>query len=167
MTPIHLDRILELEDKNDAICRVMDYLLTKLPKNFVFNQFQQTFNNITNLEGEIANGGFNQFFFNSSGNFAHETVSDLEIIGAFKTSQILQEAINQFPNSIVPKNRQERIEILEQIEEVADEVWDKLDEKFGDYEEDLTSLLMEYVKKNREYFITKTPTGEIIQNSLL
>ncbi|MDN3657231.1 DMP19 family protein [Ferruginibacter paludis] len=92
---------------------------------------------------EINNGGFNQYFCNSSGDNAHETILSIESIGAHKTADILQKAIDQFPNKTVPKDRDERTEIVEQIEEVADEVWGELDEKFFEYEDDLNTLNIE------------------------
>jgi hypothetical protein len=104
------------------------------------------------LEREINNGGFNQYFFNSSGDFAHKTVQSLQTIGANKTADILQKAIDQFPNSNVPEDRTERQEILEQIQETADVVWEDLDQKFFSYEDDLNTLNIEFVRKNRDKF---------------
>ena len=104
------------------------------------------------LEREINNGGFNQYFFNSSGDFAHKTIQSLQTIGANKTADILQKAIDQFPNSNVPEDRTERQEILEQIEETADVVWEDLDQKFFSYEDDLNTLNIEFVRKNKDKF---------------
>jgi hypothetical protein len=58
------------------------------------------------------------------------------IVSGFVTA-ILQKAIDHFPNNTVPKDRDERIEIVEQIEGVADEVWGDLDQKLYEYEVDL------------------------------
>jgi hypothetical protein len=91
-------------------------------------------------------------FFKSSGDFAHKTVQSLQTIGANKTADILQKAIDQFPNSIVPEDRTERQEILEQIQETADLVWEKLDQKFFSYEDDLNTLNIEFVRKNKDKF---------------
>src|SRR5690554_784754 len=117
--------------------------LTEQQKIFFFNQ---------NLEREINNGGFNQYFINSSGDNSHETILSLKSIGADKTATILQKAIEQFPDKAVPKDRDERIEVVEQIEEIADEIWSELDEKFYEYEDDLNSLNIEYIKKYKDFF---------------
>ena len=117
--------------------------LTQPQKIFYFNQY---------LEKEINNGGFNQYFYNSSGNFAHQTVISLRQINAIKTSDILQLAIDQFPNSIVPKDRSERQEILENIEEKADKVWEQLDKRFFEYEDNLYNLNIDFIKQNRSSF---------------
>src|SRR5258705_3440499 len=106
-----IDKLLISSDTNNFVIELDNYIcklcswgdelerLTGSQKNFYFNQ---------NLEREINNGGFNQFFFNSSGDFAHETMSSLRIIGATKTAHILQQAIDQFPSSKVPQDRLQR-----------------------------------------------------------
>lgn len=151
----NLDSLLSSDNTNSSIIELDNFIgelceygnhynkLTEPQKLFYFNQ---------NLEREINNGGFNQFFCNTSGENAHETILSLKAIGADKTSDILQKAIDQFPNKIVPKNRDERTEIVEQIEETANEVWDNLDQKFYEYEDDLNTLNIEYVKKNKDFF---------------
>jgi hypothetical protein len=137
--------IIELDN---FICKLCDWgedlnKLTEPQKNFYYNQ---------ELEREINNGGFNQYFSNSSGNFAHETIMSLKSIGAFKTVEILQKAIDQFPNKIVPKNREERQLILEKMPETTSEIWNELDQKFFAYEDDLNVLNMEYIRLNKDKF---------------
>lgn len=150
-----IDALLSSPDENNAIIEIDNYIsklcawgdslnsLTEPQKNFYFDQ---------NLEREINNGGFNQFFYNSSGDFAHETITSLRIIGAGKTADILQKAIDQFPDSVVPKDRVKRQEVLEQIEENANEVWEQLDQAFYKYEDNLHDLNIEYVKQKRNSF---------------
>ena len=156
MTKIeNLDDILKSEDVNGSIIELDNFIgelcgygddfskLTDPQKLFYLNQ---------NLEREINNGGFNQYFCNSSGDNAHETILSLKAIGAGKTAEILQKAIDQFPKKFVPKDRDERTEIVEQIEDTANEVWEELDERFFEYEDDLNTLNIEYVKKYKDFF---------------
>jgi len=150
-----IDALLSSQDTNNAIIEIDNYIcklcswgdalhrLTEPQKNFYYNQ---------NLEREINNGGFNQYFFNSSGDDTHETLTSLRTIGANKTADILQKAINQFPNSTVPKDRTKRQEILVQIENQVNEVWEQLDHKFYKYEDNLNNLNIEYIKQNRSSF---------------
>jgi len=150
-----IDKLLTSQDTNKAIIEIDNYVcrfcsygdtmeqLTEAQKNFYFNQ---------NLEREINNGGFNQYFYNSSGDFAHDTIISLRAIRANKTADILQQAIEQFPNSIVPKERAKRQEVLELIEDNAKEVWELLDQKFYKYEDDLNELNIQYIKQNRSSF---------------
>ena len=150
-----IDALVSSPDTNNAIIEIDNYIckhcswgdtldqLTEPQKNFYFNQ---------NLEREINNGGFNQYFYNSSGDFAHETITSLRAIGAGKTAGILQKAIDQFPGSVVPKDRVKRQEVLEKIEDKANEVWEQLDQAFYKYEDNLNDLNIEYVKQNRTSF---------------
>jgi Domain of unknown function (DUF4375) len=152
---LDIDMLLTSPETNNTIIAIDNYIcklcsysdtldqLTEPQKNFYFNQ---------NLEREVNNGGFNQYFYNSSGDFAHETIISLRAIGANKTANILQEAIDQFPNSTVPKDRAKRQEVLEQIEETANEMWEQLDQAFYKYEDDLNELTLQYIKQNRSSF---------------
>jgi len=137
--------IIELDNYISAFCDYGDSIekLNDYQKNFFYNQ---------TLEREINNGGFNQFYFNSSGDFAHEIIVSLKAIGANKTAMIVETANNQFPNKIVPKDRATRQEILLQIENKVDENWEELDQKFFAYEDDLNSLNMDYIRKNKSEF---------------
>jgi hypothetical protein len=135
-------------DLDTYLCELSSYgdaleKLSEPQKTFYFNQY---------LEKEINNGGFSQYFYNSSGSFAHETIISLRQIKAIKTADILQLAIDQFPNSIVPKDRSERQQVLEKIEEKADEVWEQLDQAFYKYEDKLYDLNIEFIKQNRSLF---------------
>ena len=150
-----IDRLLSADDINKSIIELDNYIcercvwgeeidkLNQQQKNFYYNQ---------ELEREINNGGFNQYFLNSSGNFAHQTIESLCLIKANKTAEILREAIGQFPVKTVPEGQSDRQEILEQIEENANEKWEDLEQKFFLYEDDLNSLNMEYIRENKEAF---------------
>lgn len=151
----NLDGLLTAENVNNSIIKLDNFIcelcgwgdnmekLTDSQLAFYYNQ---------NLEREINNGGFNQYFTNSSGDFAHETINSLRIIGANHTADILQSAIDQFPDKKVPSDRDERIELVGQIEETANEKWEELDQKFFEYKDNLNSLNIEYVKKHRTEF---------------
>jgi hypothetical protein len=152
---LNLEKLLSSDDLNGSIIELDNYIgelcsygdemekLTEQQKQFYYNQC---------LEREINNGGFNQYFFNSSGNFAHLTVLSLKTINANTTADILQKAIDQFPNKEVSQDRAERQVILEQIEEVANPIWEELDQKFFVYEDDLNLLNIEFVRQNKDKF---------------
>lgn len=137
--------VIELDNFICALCEWGDNMnaLTDAQKNFYYNQ---------NLEREINNGGFNQYFINSSGDFAHETVKSLRTIGANHTADILQSAIDEFPDKKVPQDRDERTNLVGQIEEKANEKWEDLDQKFFEYKDNLNLLNIDYVKKFRTEF---------------
>jgi hypothetical protein len=137
--------IIDLHTYITKICDYGDSLekLTEPQKTFYFNQ---------QLETEINNGGFSQYFLNSSGSFAHQAIISLKQINAIKTADILQLAIDEFPNSFVSKDELERREIMEKIEDKAEEAWELLDEKFLTYEDNLYELNLQFIQQNRSFF---------------
>jgi hypothetical protein len=150
-----LDILLKSDDINASIIELDNFIselceygndvtaLSEPQRSFFFNQ---------NFEREINNGGFSQYFFNSSGVNAHETVVSLKEIGALKTAQILQQAIDQFPDRQVPSDEEERRRVIDAIEEKSNKTWDELDDQFYEYADDLSALNFEFVKKHRDSF---------------
>jgi hypothetical protein len=104
------------------------------------------------LEGQVNNGGFDQFFFNSSGNYSTETVDALEKIGAAKTAGIVRRANSVFKNGQPSKNWTARQEELLAMPESVTQILTQLDKEFYKYEEDLSKLLYEFVTKHRAEF---------------
>ena len=104
------------------------------------------------LEMEVNNGGFSQFFYNSSGDFSNELVGAFTAIGANATAAICQKAISAFGRDI-PVDRNEREEMLDELEiDVIDEILEECDSAFCDYEDDLNQLNYNFVIKNKESF---------------
>jgi hypothetical protein len=144
-----IDKIINNKNKEDAIIEIDNLLtpifyknvekLTLCEKNIVY---------IEELEREVNNGGFSQYFFNSSGDFAKETLNALNTIGSKIFLEILESAVNNFPDGIVPIDRDERQEILAELEEKDEELWEEMDNKFYKYEEDIYELMIEYIKEN-------------------
>lgn len=60
---------------------------------------EQVFHTVWWFEAELNNGGFDQFFFNSRGNYAAQTIAALERIGASTTANIVKRACAMFPDS--------------------------------------------------------------------
>lgn len=151
-----LDKLLSLDDLDESILKINDFICETCSngeKMEILSEPQSTFYLNQNLEREVNNGGFNQYFINSGGDFAHETVDSLKAIGAHKTAKILQGAIGLFPDSRVPTNREERIKLVLQIlPDSSDPVWEELDKSFFKYEEDLNRLNIDFVRKNRDEF---------------
>ncbi len=96
------------------------------------------------LETEVNNGGFNQFYWNSAGDFSIETVESLNKIGAVETSSIVQAANDNFGEAGPPKERINRQEVLEELEDKGALKLDSLDEEFYSYPDDLTELMYQY-----------------------
>lgn len=95
---------------------------------------------VWDLEAEINNGGFDQFFFNSAGDHTGDTISALTAIGALHTSEIVLQAAAKFPNGMPPVDRDQRQDLLEKISPDA-EAFESQDRAFLEYKDDLQTLV--------------------------
>jgi hypothetical protein len=141
---------------NDAekITRIGEIIGKKIPVKDNFsnlNEFEKTFIYIDILEDNVTNGGFIQFFFNSSGQFAHEIFQAYLAIKAEITLDILTKAIHLFPEMPVPKDSRIRQQILMEKDSNID-LWDALDLEFYKYEDNIIELTLNYVGENISHF---------------
>ena len=103
------------------------------------------------LEAEVNNGGFVQFLYNGSGDFAGEIVNSLLAIGANQTAEIYKKALCALGE--LPKNQSEREQVLEQIlTDDISELLDKCDDEFFKQPDDLEELNYQFIMKNKEKF---------------
>lgn len=103
-----------------------------------------------NFDGEIHNGGFDQFFFNSLGDQCEEILGYLDKVGAVNCHRMLRSAMAQFPGGRVPKDRTERQELLVAIteSESVGDAFNELDSEFYRYEDNLGGLLESFIREN-------------------
>jgi len=99
---------------------------------------------IRDLEAEINNGGFDQFFFNSSGDKTAETIAALEVIGASHTAGIVRNAAARFPGGMPPTDRDERQNLLAGSVSPDSDAFEDEDAAFLEYRDDLESLAAAY-----------------------
>lgn len=84
---------------------------------------------------EVCNGGFHQFFYNSTGVLAPEALAGFKTVGMPETAAIVAEAIARLPNPY-PRDRDIRQDALDALDsgEEGEEDWespfDDLDAKF-------------------------------------
>ncbi len=114
---------------------------------------------INELESEVNNGGFLQFFTNSSGKYTNETIESLELIGANKTKNLLEKAVeimlkhNESTENLNRKiNSRELYKIFETSEIYDNEILMKelndLDSKFYESTEPTQELKFKYFESN-------------------
>jgi hypothetical protein len=113
---------------------------------------QKVFSSIWAVESEVNNGGFSQYFQNSSAETAPFVVEALSIIGAPGTARICNRAIAcAFPAGL-PATPEA---ISSAAESLPDDVVNELevfDGEFMKYPHDLTELLFAYVSRHPEEF---------------
>jgi hypothetical protein len=142
--------------KDDAkkINRIGEIIGKKITEKDDFsnlNEFEKTFIYLDILEQNVTDGGFIQFFFNSSGQYTQEVFQAYHAIKAENTVDILTKAIYLFPEMPVPKNLQIRQQILMEKDSNID-LWDEVDTEFYKYEDNIISLTLAYVRNNIAHF---------------
>ncbi|MEW6304801.1 MAG: DMP19 family protein [Verrucomicrobiota bacterium] len=101
------------------------------------------------LDGEVNNGGFDQYFFNSTGDAAETALAGLKDMGATAAAALLERAMAVFPGGKPPVDRERRQEEMEKIESRSKPVWDQCDREFYDCKEDISELCLAYARKKR------------------
>jgi hypothetical protein len=100
----------------------------------------------------VNNGGFSQFFLNSSGDTAAETIAALERLGAGHTAGIVRRAVSAFPGGRPSADRDVREKQMNALPESASGLWSELDGAFLEYRDNLAALERKYVTARRADF---------------
>ena len=115
---------------------------------------QRVFSAIWALESEVNNGGFPQYFLNSSAESASFVVQALETIGAPKTASICNRAIvTAFPSGLPATVEAIRSVAADFPDEIPEKL-ETLDQEFFAYPHNLTDLLFAYVSVHPDVFGT-------------
>lgn len=131
------------------------------------------------LEGEVHNGGYGQYFFNSPGQYAFEAVEYLKLIGAKKLAETTQKALDTITGSSLSKEKylknQRNRELIPDARKIvlakakrelneSELEWgvlneyesklEKYDNQFYNNDENLWWLRIEYLKKHLDEIIS-------------
>lgn len=102
------------------------------------------------------NGGFSQYFYNSTGNFANKTVDSLAAVGASQVAEILNKAL-QAVGVHLPENWSKRQDLLNQVlTEGIEAKLSGMDSEFYRYPENLEELNYRYIIANKSQFTETT-----------
>jgi hypothetical protein len=141
-------------NQNQILIKLSESKATKIGKEDFAQQSlpQKIFTAIWEVQGEVLNGGFSQYFFNFSAESVSFVVEALLTIGANNTANVCSRAINAaFPDGLPPTEQ----EIQSAAEHFPKEVLAKLDpidQEFFSYPDDVTGLLFNYVSAHPEEF---------------
>lgn len=139
----------------DTVSEVYDFICKKC--NYgedisALNSDERIIYIVQTLEQEVNGGGFDQYFYNSSGDLANETVAALITIGAKKTAKICQKALKVFGGSL-PTDRAERQEYMDKKSNSRTEAkLEKCDNAFYEYQDSIERLCYEFIEENCDSF---------------
>lgn len=154
-----IDDIWKIENKNEFIINMYLYIAEKCgygDSMHNLNDDQRVFYITQNLEMEVNNGGFSQFFYNTDGMFVNELVEAFEKIDATKTAEICKKAVSIF-GDVMPVNMEKIQDVVntddEELEEKNSELLNECDMEFYEYEEDLEELNYQFIINNKKSFL--------------
>jgi hypothetical protein len=108
---------------------------------------EQTVSLINELEFEVANGGFDQYFSNSSGNCALRALAAARAVDA-RIGDIVARALAAFPHAQPHEDRATRNQQMDAMPG-APEVWAKVESELDD---DLSPLVERYIRAHKDQF---------------
>ena len=156
------EQIIDTTSDENLLQVVFDNLSGKLGTDYEkeyetvmsWNKSQQAIYMIWLLEAEVNNGGYNQFYFNSSGQFYKQLPGALQLVGADQFARLTARANAVFEQEN-PKITQHQDGTLEGFSKsYEDNPLNNLDEEFYDlYKmEDLQQLQIDYIRKHKAEF---------------
>jgi hypothetical protein len=166
--PIHkilTGAIIDKTPDDQLLQTVFDNLSEKLPQDhtkeyetvLTFTKGQQAIYVIWCLDAEVNNGGFNQFYVNTSGQLAKLIPDALQLVGASKFADLVKRAnkVYETEKEKITKNQDGTLEGFSKSYD--DNPLNDFDDKFYDLEkvEDLQKLQINFVRRNKTDFIDK------------
>jgi len=162
--PIHktlTERIIDITSDDNLLQVVFDNISEKLPNDYekeyetvmTWSKSKQAIYMVWWLEAEVNNGGYNQFYANSSGQFYKHLPEALRLIGATKFSDLTQRANNTYE-----KRTQYQDGTIEGFSKSYDDnPLNKFDTEFYDLYnvENLQQIQVDYIKRHKSEFIGK------------
>ncbi|WP_313182538.1 DMP19 family protein [Sphingobacterium siyangense] len=119
-----------------------------------WNKSRQAIYMISRLEAEVNNGGYNQFYFNSSGQFATALPEALKLVGATKFADLTERANSTFEKekSKITEDQDGTVEGFSKSYE--NNPLNKFDEEFYKLNdvENLQKIQVDYIRKNKKEF---------------
>jgi len=157
------EQIIDITSDDNLLQVVFDNLSLKEPNDYSkeyetvlsWNKSQQAIYMIWALEAEVNNGGYNQFYSNSSGQFYKHLPEALRLVGAYKFADLTQRAnyIFEEENELITKYQDGTIEGFSKSYE--NNPLNDLDTEFYElYQtENLQQIQVVYIRKNKKDFI--------------
>lgn len=102
------------------------------------------------LVSEIENGGFVQYFLNSSGDLAREALTSLRLIGAPRTAALLQRVMARLGEQATSRDRDTRAQAIGRTGLADDGAFEEEDNAFYAHPESLWALTVEYCREHRD-----------------
>jgi len=159
------EQIIDSTSDDNLLQVVFDNLSEKQPTDYEkeyetvmsWNKSRQAIYMIWALEAEVNNGGYNQFYSNSSGQYYKHLPEALRLVGAYKFADLTQRANDTFEKEYeqITKEQDGTIEGFSKSYE-NNPLNDFDDEFYELYQsEKLQQIQVDYIRNNKKEFIDK------------
>lgn len=105
------------------------------------------------LEGEVNNGGFNQYYYNSSGQFAKLAPDALKLVGATQFAALTQAANKMYEKEKYRITRHQDGTSEGFSKSYENNPLDEFDDQFYKLKEPLGELQIAFIRNNKEAFV--------------
>jgi hypothetical protein len=123
-------------------------IVTTLPKGF------QTIYSTWWVEAEVNNGGFNQYFWNSAGQFRKEALEGYKILGATEHADLMDQAIKIYDQEAGRLQKfKEKGTVAAFSESYKDDPLKQCDDKFYKIKTDVSALRVKFIREHSELFV--------------
>lgn len=158
-------QIIDTTSDEELVLKVLDNLSEKLPTDYTkeyqtvlsWTKPRQAIYIIWQLEAEVNNGGYNQFYANSSGQFYKLLPEALKLVGANKFADLTERANRTYEaeNEKIKKHQDGTIEGFSKS--YKNNPLNKFDDEFYTLEksENLQQLQVDFIRKHKNEFIDK------------
>jgi hypothetical protein len=137
------------EDPTQLLWRDLVRRVFETPEGFHdLSEPEKRYFAVSVLEGEVYNGGFHQYFFNSSGRYYEYTLLGLQEMNALQSLDLLQNAKRViFNDKAIPESTGKTREIILQADsDQRFRLLEELDKKFWQDPDDLHTKITAYAK---------------------
>jgi hypothetical protein len=150
-----IDFALNQKNNTDIIELVGTVLWNKANEKGHFtnlSEAEQTFVFIDIFESEINNNGLFGFFYNTSGEYAHEVLQAFQTIKAYQTASVIDKAIRVFKTLPIAKDILMRRQHIKQVQQEALDIWSELEFQLITSKDDIIILLINYLAAHKTDF---------------
>ena len=144
MSEEEIENFWKEEDDIELVFRLYEYIQKK-SYNFLklenLNEVEKNIMILNELEGEVNNGGFDQFFLNTGGKYNDSLLKALTAVNAPETAAICKKALDIISRGL----------LQDQESNLLDK---ECDTPYYEKTENLTSLIAEYARKNKDSLLS-------------
>ncbi|MBU6426692.1 DUF4375 domain-containing protein [Patescibacteria group bacterium] len=147
---MNINDIFKIQNSNEKIIALHEFCMGLSPSDL--KGAEMVVYSIENMENEVMNGGFRQYFLNSSGDTWKDCLESLKKVNATKSLDLFLKSLSIFKDHNPPIDWSARKIVVDQLSKAQIDLLDELDKEFYKYEDKLQDLVLAYAEEHKEDF---------------